>query len=139
MRFLQLTPGGTMRGWLATGSLCAVLASGCAVEKPVPAPQIAPPAFEHAPPGQASSWPAQDWYRSFGSTELDDLVDFAARNNTDLAGARERVVQADARAREAGAAILPSVSGNANANYLAGRSDQGSGHELDWLAMLSAS
>src|SRR5205085_11717254 len=27
----------------------------------------------------------------------------------------------------------------ANANYLAGHSPQGSGHELDWLAMLSAS
>jgi len=139
MRSLQLTPGAALCGWLATGSLWGALACGCAAEKPVAAPQIAPAAFEHAPQGQASSWPAQDWYRGFGSLELDDLVDFAAHNNTDLAGARERVVEADARARQAGAAILPSVSGNANGNYLAGRSDQGSGHELDWLAMLSAS
>jgi len=109
------------------------------VEKPVPRQQIAPPAFEHAAQAPGPSWPAQDWYRGFGSAELDTLVDFAASNNTDLEGARERVVQADARARQAGAAILPSVSGNANGNFLAGRSEQGSGHELDWLAMLSAS
>ncbi|HKD53217.1 MAG TPA: efflux transporter outer membrane subunit [Steroidobacteraceae bacterium] len=128
-----------LRGWLPTGSLWAALACGCAAEKPVPPPQIAPPAFEHAAQTPAPSWPAQDWYRGFGSVELDTLIDFAAGNNTDLAGARERVVQADARARQAGAAILPSVSGNANANYLAGHSEQGSGHETDWLAMISAS
>ena len=57
----------------------------------------------------------------------------------DLAAARDRVAQADAHAREAGAAILPSVDFDANANYLAGRSQQGQGHELDWFTMLSAS
>jgi multidrug efflux system outer membrane protein len=100
---------------------------------------LAPAAFEHGAGGRSASWPAQDWYRGFGSDELDALVDFAASNNTDLAGARERVAQADARARMAGAAILPSVGANANGNFLAGRSQQGSGHELDWFAMLSAS
>lgn len=135
----QLRHGAVLRGSLAMGSLWAALACGCAVEKPVPPPQIAPPTFEHAGARPSASWPAQDWYRGFGSEELDTLVDFAAGNNTDLAGARERVVQADARARQAGAAILPSVSGLANANYLSGHSEQGSGHELDWLAMLSAS
>ena len=34
---------------------------------------------------------------------------------------------------------MPSVDGNANGNYLGGHSQQGSGHELDWFAMLSAS
>jgi len=118
--------------------LSGAFAYGCAVEKPAPPPQLAPSAFEHAAP-RGASWPAQDWYRGFGSDELDALVDFAASNNTDLAGARQRVVQADARARQAGANILPSVAGNANANYLAGHSQQGSGHELDWFVMLSAS
>jgi NodT family efflux transporter outer membrane factor (OMF) lipoprotein len=140
MRSSPRQRGAALRGWLATGSLWAVLACGCAIDKPVPAVHMTPLAFEHAAPTPAPpSWPAQDWYRGFGSAELDTLVDSAASNNTDLAGARERVVQADARARQAGAAILPSVSGNANANYLSGHSQQGSGHELDWLAMLSAS
>jgi outer membrane protein, multidrug efflux system len=125
---------------LAGAAACGALACGCAgAARPLPVPQPAPPAFEHAANGAAAAWPAQDWYRGFGSEELDALVEFAVANNTDLTGARERVMQADARARQAGAAILPSVSGNANANYLAGHSQQGSGHELDWFAMLSAS
>src|ERR1700752_1696857 len=127
-------------GRLAGAAACGALACGCVgAARPLPVPQPPPPASEHAPNGAAAAWPAQDWYRGFGSEELDALVEFAVANNTDLTGAREGVMQADARARQAGAAILPSVSGNANANYLAGHSQQGSGHELDWFAMLSAS
>jgi len=49
------------------------------------------------------------------------------------------VAQADARAQQARAAILPNVAGNASGNYFAGHSQQGAGHELDWFAMISAS
>ena len=127
-------------GWLATAALSGALGCGCAAEQPSQAATPPPPlAFEHAASTGAASWPGRDWYRGFGSEELDILIEFAASHNTDLAGARERVAQADARARQAGAAILPSVSADANANYLAGHSQQGGGHELDWFAMLSAS
>jgi outer membrane protein, multidrug efflux system len=128
--------------WLTAASLWSALACGCAAEKPLQPLQPlqpAPAGFEHGTSTRSASWPGQDWYRGFGSDELTALVDFAASNNTHLARAGERVAQADARARQAGAAILPSVAGNANANYLAGHSPQGSGHELDWFAMLSAS
>jgi len=124
----------------ASAVLWSVLASGCVAERAVQPPPDIPAAFEHgAAAASRGSWPAQDWYRGFGSDELDTLVELAVTNSWDLSAARERVAQADARAREAGAAILPTVVGNANANYLAGRSQQGSGHELDWFAMLSAS
>lgn len=116
-----------------------VLACGCVAEKRQPTPLALPGAFAHASAAAGGAWPGEDWYRGFGSEELDGLVDFAARHNTDLAQAGERVAQADARARQAGAAILPSVGAQASGNYLAGHSAQGSGHELDWLAMLSAS
>jgi len=110
----------------------------CAVQSAAPPRQELPPAFENA--GQSGGeWPGQQWYREFGSEELDAFIDLAAQNNTDLAAARARVAQADARARQAGAAILPSVDANGTANYLAGHSAQGGGHELDWSAMLSAS
>lgn len=129
---------------LATTALCSALAcgclSGCVSGKRVEPPRDMPAAFEHgAGMAKGGSWPAEDWYRGFGSEELDTLVGLAVRNNLDFAAARERVTQADARARQAGAAILPTVSGNANASYLSGHSQQGSGHELDWFAMLSAS
>ena len=98
-----------------------------------------PAAFEHAASAARSAWPAEDWYRGFASEELDRLVELAVANNGDLLAARARVAQADAHARQAGAALLPTVDANGNANYLAGHSQQGSGHELDWFAMLSAS
>jgi NodT family efflux transporter outer membrane factor (OMF) lipoprotein len=125
--------------WLTTTALSAALVCGCATESAPQPPTVTPAAFEHQAAAAGAAWPAQDWYRDFGSDELDGLVDEAVRGNMDLTGARERVAQADARAREAGAPILPRVSLDGNASYLSGHSSQGSGHELDWFAMLSAS
>jgi NodT family efflux transporter outer membrane factor (OMF) lipoprotein len=125
--------------WLTTAVLSAAFACGCATESTPQPPAVTPAAFEHGSAAQGASWPAQDWYRGFGSDELNDFVELAVRDNTDLTGARGRVAQADARARQAGAAILPKVSLDGNATYLSGHSQQGSGHELDWFAMLSAS
>ena len=87
----------------------------------------------------AAAWPSSDWYRGFGSAELDSLVAEAVSHNFDLATARARVAQADARARQAHAGILPSVDANGSANYLAGHSSDGSARETDWSALLSAS
>jgi outer membrane protein, multidrug efflux system len=114
----------------------SVLLSAC-VGRPAPR-HIAdlPQSFEHG--GAAGSWPSQQWYRDFGSEELDGFVAAAVQANTDLAGARTRVLQADARARQAGAAILPALDADGTANYLAGHSSHGGGHELDWSALLSA-
>jgi NodT family efflux transporter outer membrane factor (OMF) lipoprotein len=119
--------------------LCSALLGACAVEKLKPPNPVIPNRFEHSAPAGVAAWPAQSWYAGFGSAELNEFVTLAVASNWDLAAARERVAQADARARQAGASILPSVAGNANANYLAGHSQHGSGHELDWFAMLSAS
>jgi NodT family efflux transporter outer membrane factor (OMF) lipoprotein len=118
---------------------CAALLTACAVQSVAPPPQQdLPAAFDNA--GAAGGqWPAQEWYRDFGSDELDAFIDIAARTNTDVAAARARVTQADARARQAGAAILPSVTANGVGNFFSGHSSQGGGHELDWSAMLTAS
>ena len=131
--------GALARQGPALACLCALLGGGCADVKTAPPPPQTPASFEHGQSASGPAWPAQDWYRAFGSDELDALVDLAVTNNTDLAAARARVAQADARARQAGAAILPALDANGNATYLAGHSPQGSGHELDWFAMLSAS
>jgi multidrug efflux system outer membrane protein len=117
--------------------LCA-LTSACALPPAAKPPSELPAVFENGtdPHGQ---WPAKEWYRDFSSDELNTFIDLAIKNNWDLAGARARVTQADARARQAGSAILPSVDAAGNASYLAGHSSQGGGHELDWSAMLTAS
>lgn len=122
-----------------TLALLAGSACGCVTRRSVPPPPAVPAAFEHGLTAAKDTWPAQDWYRGFGSAELESFVDLAVRENADLVQARERVTQADARARQAGAAILPSVDGQLGGTFLAGHSSQGSGHEFDWSAMLSAS
>jgi outer membrane protein, multidrug efflux system len=115
--------------------------AGCATQTSAPPPQAVPVAFEGSL-GEAivlEQWPLKDWYRDFNSDELNSFIELAQQNNWDVTAARARVLQADARAKQAGAAILPSVDASGNANYLAGHSSLGGAHELDWSAMLSAS
>lgn len=119
--------------------MAASLCAGCSLEATkIPTP-VVPAAFERELHADQSHWPSKEWYRSFASSELDALIDQASRNNFELSAARARVAQADARARQAHAAILPSVDVNGNINYLAGHSSSGSAHETDWSALLSAS
>ena len=80
-----------------------------------------------------------DWFRAFGSAELDSLIAAAERDSLDLQAADARLRQADARARAAGAAILPQVDFGASSNTYTGHSGQGSAHETDSGALLSAS
>ena len=116
----------------------SIYGAGCALHEVPPKSPELPAAFENRLLENEQAWPSQDWYKGFGSPELQALVDQAAGSNLDLAMARARVKQADARARQARAAILPSVDAAANANYLAGHSAQGAAHETDWAALLSA-
>jgi NodT family efflux transporter outer membrane factor (OMF) lipoprotein len=128
-----------MRQILRIGGLAVGVLAGCALHEASTKPPVLPAAFEARPAGGDSSWPSQDWYRGFGSQELQTLIEQAANNNLDLAMAKQRVTQADARARQAGAAILPNIEAGANGNYLAGHSANGSAHETDWAVLLSAS
>jgi len=117
----------------------ALFAAGCALHEVRQAPPALPGAFAAPPLSADASLPGKNWYDEFGSTELHALIEQAAGNNLDLGMARARVTQADARARQAGAAILPSIDFGGNGNYLAGHSVNGSAHETDWAALLSAS
>jgi multidrug efflux system outer membrane protein len=54
-------------------------------------------------------WPASDWWRTFNSVPLNDLIAEAQQHNDDLLGAIARVEQADAQLQIAGAALYPSV------------------------------
>jgi len=95
----------------------AVLAlSGCALGPHYERPEIAAPAAwrngrAHAP----EAWPAADWWRGFGSPQLDAFIAQAQRANDDIAAAVARVREADAQARIAGAALLPAVAATAGA------------------------
>ncbi|HEX3398143.1 MAG TPA: efflux transporter outer membrane subunit [Steroidobacteraceae bacterium] len=127
-----------LRGYVG-GIAMGFFAAGCALHEAEQAPPALPGAFAAPPLSADASWPGKNWYDAFGSPELHAMIEQASGNNLDLSAARARVTQADARARQAGAAILPSVDATGNGNYLAGHSSSGTAHETDWAALLSAS
>ena len=89
--------------------------AGCQLGPEHERPQMAVPlAWNMAAPGAEGAWPSLDWWKGFGSPQLNLLIEEALASNTDLAAAA-RIHQADAQARIAGAALLPSVDSNVSA------------------------
>jgi multidrug efflux system outer membrane protein len=94
-----------------------LLLNACSVGPAYKRPDIALPEKWHdsTGPDAATVWPATDWWHGFGSAQLDQFITEARRSNDDLAGAIARVQEADAQARIAGAALLPSLDLGATA------------------------
>lgn len=118
----------------------ALVLAGCAQTTPPPALAAGdvPAAFEQAST-TAAIWPTPDWWQGFGSSELTALEATAQTGNLDIAQAVARMRQADARARQAGAALLPTVTLNGNAQNATGVYSGGSGNETDFFAGVAAS
>jgi NodT family efflux transporter outer membrane factor (OMF) lipoprotein len=87
-----------------------------------------PVAYRDATTTSRSAMPKADWWRGFHSRELTNLMEEAQSANLDIAAAVARVVQADAQARIAGAALLPAVSLGASASR--SRASQATGTTL---------
>lgn len=120
-------------------SASMLMSTGCALQSPKPVVPATPGAFANLQAEEQGHWPSSDWYQGFASQELDALIAQASDANLDLTAARARLAQANARARQAGAALLPSVDASADGNFLAGHSTNGNAHETDWSALVSAS
>jgi NodT family efflux transporter outer membrane factor (OMF) lipoprotein len=118
----------------------ALVLAGCA--QPTPPPGLPqgdiPAAFEQAA-SMAAHWPTPDWWKDFGSSELIALEAAAQNGNLDIVQAAARLRQADARARQAGAALMPTVSLNGNGQNFTGAGGSGSGNETDFFAGVGAS
>jgi NodT family efflux transporter outer membrane factor (OMF) lipoprotein len=85
------------------------------VEKPELSLEV-PASYRAAAKGDAdAAVPALAWWRGFRSAELTGLMESAQQYNLDIAVAIAQIVQADAQAGVSGAALLPSISGSANA------------------------
>ena len=67
--------------------VCALALGACATTSPVPqlASSDVPMAFEQPVAAAAPIWPKPDWWRGFGSDELDGLITSAQSGNLDLA------------------------------------------------------
>lgn len=145
---MRRSPGPTSRPlraarWIAV--LCVAASSGaCVLTQDLPDPALDVPAnYKYA--GKADAPPTLDWWRGFRSAELTQLMEEAQTVNLDIAAAVARIVQADAQARQAGAALLPSLSGSGSETYsrTSGASSSGlsiGGREVvNYSASLSAS
>ena len=108
---------GSGGAWLAV--LCIVASSvGCVLTQDVPDPALdIPDAYKAARLADSDAPPTLDWWRGFRSRELTDLMEEAQTVNLDIAAAVARFKQADAQARVAGAALLPSLSGSGQETY----------------------
>ncbi|MDB5408692.1 MAG: putative multidrug efflux outer membrane protein family [Rhodospirillales bacterium] len=87
----------------------AVMLAGCSVGPDYARPKTETPAAWRAAGQGPAVWPSPDWWRGFGSAELDQFIAEAEHNNYDLGAAIARVREADAQIRISGAALLPSV------------------------------
>jgi multidrug efflux system outer membrane protein len=119
--------------------VCVLALASCAITR---SPQAPPPAL---PPGWSEAaapgaLPAADWWRSFGSGELAALVEAALGSSPDIAIAAERVRQAEAQTRIAGASLFPELSFGAATSRRETRPDGGTRSRSDGAsATLSAS
>lgn len=71
---------------------------------------VTPDTWRQSDSKHSTAWPTADWWTAYGSPQLNALISQALRENFDLAAAVARMHQADAQARIAGAALLPSVA-----------------------------
>jgi NodT family efflux transporter outer membrane factor (OMF) lipoprotein len=113
-----------VRGGKRLARLFAVLglvtgSAGCILTKDLPDPALdIPEGYKLARSSKAAdAAPTLDWWRGFRSRELTVLMEEAQTVNLDIAAATARFRQADAQARIAGAALLPSLSGTGQESY----------------------
>ncbi len=103
--------------WLA--ALCMVAGSaGCILTQDLPDPALdIPHGYKAARLVDPDAPPTLDWWRGFRSPELTTLMEEAQKVNLDIAAAVARFVQADAQARIAGAALLPTAGMGGSETY----------------------
>jgi outer membrane protein, multidrug efflux system len=104
----------------AAMAILAMLAACAApAEPPGAAPQI-PTKFDQASEAAQPNWPKPDWWRGFGSPELNRLIARAETDSFDIQAAIARIRQADAQLTISGASLLPSLSGGAQSKWSRG-------------------
>jgi NodT family efflux transporter outer membrane factor (OMF) lipoprotein len=99
------------KAWLLLGVLTL---AGCDLGPGPVQPKISMPMAWAEQSTAPTAWPAADWWKNFGSDELDRLVVEAQANNLDIAAAAARVTQAEAQLRVTGASLFPLVNFTSN-------------------------
>ncbi len=95
----------------------SLAAAGCATAPPMALkPQDIPPGYSAPVAQDAPVWPKQDWWHSFGSPEMNAIIESAQKDNLDLAAAAARVLEAEANRQIAGSSLFPSINLSGSAN-----------------------
>lgn len=100
-------------------SAMALLGACAAIPKLGPEPAVrTPQSIEagHSLAARGAEWPGDGWWRAYGDPQLNGLIEEGLRASPDVAVASARFRSAKAMAQQAGAALLPSVDGEASAN-----------------------
>ena len=117
----------------------ALAVTGCSTTSPMLRPSVsAAGAWNEAAPAGAAAVTA-DWWNTFGSAELRQLVAEALAGSPDLAIATERVRQAEAQVRIAGASLFPTIDLGAGSSSRSTSDNRGSATTNASSATLSAS
>ncbi|MDD1138035.1 efflux transporter outer membrane subunit [Pseudomonas sp. TNT2022 ID233] len=104
-----------MKSRLSLLTVCLML-SACGNPVQRPDSGLQPPATWQSPYGASVARIDPQWWKQFGSPELDRLIEQARLGSFDLAAAMARVRQAQAGTVIAGGSQLPEVKAGANAN-----------------------
>lgn len=108
--------------------IAAVLPAACTMTPDYQRPQQElPTTYRNQVPDPSPELPRpqSQWWKGFGSAELDALVDEALDKNHDIKAATFRIAQAEAQAGSAASALLPSVTMNAKRSVDAPTGGQG--------------
>jgi len=129
---------------LACFLLILLLFSGCAGKnrglQPAEPPLVLPEAFTQSGSQILEPyWGHEYWWHEFGDDNLRHLIDTALESNPNLKIYGERLIQAQALARKAGADLLPSLNGQAAAARSRAHTNQGTATSTDLLLGLAAS
>ena len=92
------------------GAALALVLSNCTTT-PVPelAPGDVPAAWEQPLADDVPVWPSADWWEGFASAELNRLIAEVRTGNLDLAAAEQRIIQSEARVRQARSTLFPEI------------------------------
>lgn len=100
----------------------SVLLSACATPPHLGArPEIAAAdsfASKQSLRGQGVVWPGHEWWKQFGDAQLDELIAEAMAKSPDIAAAQARLLAAQGYSQQAGAALLPQVDANGQAEFV---------------------
>ncbi|MCK0533050.1 efflux transporter outer membrane subunit [Sphingobium agri] len=111
-RLTHLLHAGSLTAAVLALSACAAVPDLGKAPAPRPASSIA--ASETFGQGTAL-WPADGWWKAYGDSQLDALMEEGLAGSPDLAAAAARFRQASAAAQQAGAPLAPSLDLNGSA------------------------